>query len=97
MEHRHEGLALLLMPLASQLADSTFDPQQRLQGRRPCQEHQGRIHQGNLFLQPGSALLDFVGRGLSIVGWPALDHIADVEVLLFIQFCCLEEFTEKAA
>ena len=80
MEGGHERDALVLSETASQPGNACGVPKQRL--RRVAAERHNHLRPQKLELadEVGLARLDLKGHGIAVLGWAALDNVADVNL-----------------
>src|SRR5262245_4094688 len=81
MEGRHQLDAVEIEPLAAQPGDRGLGAQQRLGRELPERDHDFGSNQLDLPAQEGLARVDLVGLGVAVPRRPALDDVADVDVL----------------
>ena len=65
------------MHAAAQLADGRVRGQQVLRGDAPDGQHDARAQQRDLAFQVRQAVGHLLGRGIAVVGRPALEHVGD--------------------
>src|SRR6266852_4566009 len=97
MKRRHEPNPTEILPLTAHLADRRFYFQYRLHGKRAETDDRARAHGFNLSKKKRLARSDFIGFGISIIGRPALDHVADINVAAPKTHAALDDIGQQLA
>lgn len=82
MEGGQEQLAVLGDVLAVDLGDLQLGVDQEVQAEAPEGDDDFRRDRDQLRHQEMAALLDLLGQRIAVVGWAALEHVADEHVIL---------------